>query len=95
MKYIWLKTQDLHNDGNPLSKEEIQKEIKGQGLDKLLDHIMWSGYMVFARQRADGEIKEINRTKDGYIHRKGNSEWELLEPGLVRKKIEKAFSFIK
>lgn len=89
VRYMWLKTQDIHSEGIPLFKLEIIQEINAQGLESILDHIMHSEYVMFAMQYNNGIVIEVGRLGENFVHRKRGLDWEIIDKIIIRNKLEK------
>ena len=65
VRNIILKTNHLHLP----SKDKLSKEIMAQGIEKIIEHIKWSGYTCFCFQEHKGRVLELYKYGENYMSR--------------------------
>lgn len=82
-----------------MNKGAVKSEIAAQGIDKLIFHLTYVDYFVFAVNSNDGRIIEIQKKSGTYYLRDnfdGTHSWQLPSEGytcdLIRKYLNNIFN---
>lgn len=88
-----METITYYTHNLPLmNKKKVIQEIRIQGIEKLIVHVKWTRYLVFAMQDCTGRVVEILKDGDNYKLRDNEDpdhQWSFPKEELVCDFIEK------